>query len=44
VKKLKKSGQEIGENGIFERLPYERWIVNLFFGLMTVIGFQVIRQ
>jgi hypothetical protein len=27
--------------GIVQRLPYERWIVNLFFGLMAVIAFQV---
>jgi hypothetical protein len=25
-------------------LPYERWVVYLFFGLMAVIAFQVIRQ
>jgi hypothetical protein len=27
--------------GIVERLPYERWFVYLFFGLMAVIAFQV---
>jgi hypothetical protein len=42
--KHSKSGKEIGKHGIFERLPYERWVVYLFFGLMAVIAFQVIRQ
>jgi hypothetical protein len=26
--------------GIVQRLPHERWVVYLFFGLMAVIAFQ----
>jgi hypothetical protein len=33
------SGWEIGKHGFFERLPYECYIVYLFFGLMAVIAF-----
>jgi hypothetical protein len=35
---------KLEKSGIIERLPYERWVVNLFFGMMVVIAFQVIRQ
>jgi hypothetical protein len=39
--KHSKSGLEIGKHGIVERLPYARWAVNLLFGLMAAIAFQV---
>jgi hypothetical protein len=29
------------KHGIVERLPYERWVVYLFFRLVAVISFQV---
>jgi hypothetical protein len=28
---------EIGKHGIVEKLPYERWVVYLLFGLMAAV-------
>jgi hypothetical protein len=40
--KHSKSDYEIGTHGLLQ--TYERWVIYLFFGLMSVIAFQVIAR
>jgi hypothetical protein len=36
-----KSFKSSKENGKLQRLAQERWVVDIFYGLMAVIAFQV---
>jgi hypothetical protein len=38
---IQKAARKLGKFGIVERLPYERWVIYLFSGLIAVIVFQV---